>query len=220
MGKSSNQLFCIERLALLIVGSLLLAGLCQEACAQSRFSLYASGNLGEARAPHGIYEDVFKLGKGAGAALGLRLHRFVEVALGVRYSHFDFKSDSLTTTIKADNPQGYKTVRAPVSGGDLSVVGITFDVKARSPYWRRIGPYLVAGLGVYRTENEPIETGAPINFTSAGGSRRAVGANMGAGLEVRLSKEIRSFVEGRYLWNLSSDDRSYLTGRAGIALSL
>lgn len=223
------------RLPVLLCGIMLLV-----ACpsfAQSNVTIYVEGGAQITNQPK-QFDDFYSIGARVGGGVGYAITEDVEVLLRAHYDALPFDRDGAKSFLTEVGliTRGDRS-ETQVEGTGANLVSSSLSLKLNSSFGRRLGVYLIGGVGLYRYETYGVNVDFPpgfaeqsFEFTEQEGID--VGFNVGFGLSLPVTESIDVRVEPQFIFAFSGEaeemappfertgDLSYVPVQFGVAWNL
>ncbi len=161
----------------------------------------------------GAFNDNWQIGFNLGLGLERRIDGPWYWQISFDYNNFGIEEEQYTKWA------GYYEPGLSVDGGTTSIIVVGANLK-RMMTRARSGeaPYLIGGVGLYRfqlADGYFATRDTSINIVSY--SENSVGANIGAGVDVRIGARTSFYLEARYFIGFTSDEATqHVPFRVGI----
>lgn len=185
---------------LLVILALLVASF-SVSPAQFSFSGGPHGGLTFSSFPQGV-KDFYGIGFGGGAHADLNIASFLTTRLNFDYNTFPSDKTKLKTQFSVTDPNGNPTNNFDVTGGNVSIIGISLNGIGKIPTHSSVTPYGMIGFGLHilnQSELKVTAGGNTLLTIPSPSSDTNFGMNFGAGVEFGLGYRTKLFVDVKYV---------------------
>ncbi len=195
----------MKKLLLVLLCIVLISGLSP---AQVKFGAGPHVGFSFSSFPEGI-KDFYGFGFGFGAQGEISIMKYVGARLNFDYHIFPSdktKLKSLQVTDQFGNP----LTITDVTGGNISIVGITANGLGKIPTGSIVTPYGLFGLGLHilSISDLTIKADGAEGTLKLMSSETDFGLNFGAGADVKVAKNLTLFGEFKYVLIFTKDNNS------------